>query len=92
MKSTGIRKSIHSTEHEKLREFWKSKRQALGLSQRAFAKIHGYDYSLISKIERGDRRLDSIETIQYCLDLEIDPHEAITYVLEVFDSALKTFR
>lgn len=82
MKSVRFRKSIHSKEHESLRQFWKNKRVALGLSQRAFAKKHGYDYSLISKIERGDRRLDSIETVQYCLDLGIDPHEVTDFIFK----------
>ena len=81
MKSSNIRKSIHSNEHVKLRIFWKEHREALGLSQRAFARKCGYDYSLISKIERGDRRLDSIETVQYCLDLELDPHEVTKFIL-----------
>ena len=81
MKTKKFRKSIHSKEHVSLREFWKNKREALGLSQRAFARKHNYDYSLISKIERGDRRLDSIETVQYCKDLEIDPHEVTNFIL-----------
>ncbi len=82
MKTTKFRKSIHSKEHVNLREFWKSKREILELSQRAFARKHNYDYSLISKIERGDRRLDSIETVQYCKNLEIDPHEVIDFIIK----------
>ncbi len=82
MENLKFRKSIHSKEHVNLRKFWKSKREALGLSQRAFARKHNYDYSLISKIERGDRRLDSIETVQYCENLKVNPYELIDIILE----------
>lgn len=75
-----FRKSIHSKEQSALRKILKDKRESLGLSQREFAKQIGVIYSLISKIETGDRRLDFLEMIEYCRMLDIDPHEVVDIV------------
>lgn len=56
-----------------MREFWIKSRKNLGLSQKELADKMGVVYSLIGKIETGDRRLDTIETIEYCRSLNIDP-------------------
>ena len=75
-----FRKSIHSKEQTALRKILKDKRVSLGLSQRELAKQIGVVYSLISKIETGDRRLDFLEMIDYCRMLGIDPHEVINLI------------
>ena len=58
-----FRKTIHSKEHEQLRAMLKQQRETLGLTQRALAERMGVIYSLIGKVETGDRRLDVIEFI-----------------------------
>ncbi|MDU8925224.1 helix-turn-helix transcriptional regulator [Pasteurellaceae bacterium LIM206] len=68
-----LRSSIYTPEHIWLRELFISQRKALGLSQRALAERLGVIYSLIGKIETGDRRLDIIEFTRYCTALELDP-------------------
>ncbi len=75
MINDSFRKSVHSKEHVVLREFWIAKRKALNLSQRQLAERLNVIYSLVGKIETGDRRLDTIETIEYCQALEINPNE-----------------
>lgn len=75
-----FRKSIHSKEQLALRKILKEKRLSLGLSQRELAKKIGVVYSLISKIETGDRRLDFLEMIDYCRKLDIDPHDVINHI------------
>lgn len=78
-----LRKSIHSSEHELLRQIFIRQRKTLGLSQRELAERMGIIYSAIGKIETGDRRLDVIEFIQYCQVLEISPHDVIDEVLQL---------
>jgi len=68
-----LRKSIHSNEHIVLRELWIQSRKNLNLSQKQLADKMGIVYSVIGKIETGDRRLDTLETLEYCQALNIDP-------------------
>lgn len=78
-----LRQSIHSSEHELLRQIFIRQRKTLGLSQRELAERMDIIYSAIGKIETGDRRLDVIEFIQYCQVLEISPHEVIDEILQL---------
>lgn len=80
MKNAKFRKSVHSKEHVALRVLWIEQRKKLGLSQRELAKKLGVTYSLIGKIETGDRRLDIFETIDYCDILELNPHDVIDHI------------
>lgn len=72
-----FRKTIHAKEHEHLRAIFKQQREKLGLTQRALAEKMGVIYSLIGKIETGDRRLDVIEFIDYCRALELEPIDVL---------------
>lgn len=83
---SNLRKSIHSTEHEFLRQYLKDRREDLGLSQRNLADRMGVIYSFIGKVETGDRRLDVIEFIEYCNTLELDPIEVVK---EINDKVLR---
>ena len=60
-----------------LRAIFKQQREKLGLTQRALAEKMGVIYSLIGKIETGDRRLDVIEFIDYCRALELEPSDVL---------------
>lgn len=44
-----------------------------GLTQVALAKKVGWQQTDISKVERGERRLDVVEFLQFAKALEIDP-------------------
>ena len=72
-----FRKTIHAAEHEQLRLIFRQQRERLGLTQRELASRMGVIYSLIGKIETGDRRLDVIEFMDYCKVLELDSCEVL---------------
>jgi transcriptional regulator with XRE-family HTH domain len=77
-----LRDSVHSANQVWLREVFIARRQELGLSQRALAEKIGVIYSLIGKIETGDRRLDVVEFILYCQALELDARLIIQQLSE----------
>lgn len=52
-------------------------RKDSGLTQVELAKKVGVDQSFISKVERGERRLDIVEFVFYCSSLEVSPSEVI---------------
>ncbi|SUD91331.1 helix-turn-helix domain-containing protein [Psychrobacter phenylpyruvicus] len=79
-RSRNLRKSIHSFEHEFLRQYLINRRKDLGLTQRELADRMGVIYSFIGKVETGDRRLDIIEFIQYCAAIELDPTKVINEI------------
>ncbi|MFZ7171770.1 helix-turn-helix domain-containing protein [Avibacterium avium] len=79
-----LRTSIHAEEQQFLRQLFITQRQALGLSQRALAERLGVIYSLIGKIETGDRRLDIIEFVEYCQALELEPSEVLKKIQQQF--------
>lgn len=85
MKYAKFRKSVHSSEHKLLHELWISQRKELNLSQQQLADKLNVIYSLIGKIETGDRRLDSIETVEYCRALNIDPCDVIKLINHSLD-------
>ncbi len=58
-------KSIYSKEHKKIIERLKTARQEAGLRQVEVAKKLGKPQSFISKVERGERRLDVTELKQF---------------------------
>lgn len=72
-----FRTSIHSDKQQQLRLILKNQRETLGLTQRQLAERMGVIYSLIGKIETGDRRLDVLEFIDYCKALELEPCDVI---------------
>ena len=77
MKNTSLRKSIHHNLHKSLRETLIKARKDLGMSQRDLADRLGITYSVIGKVETGDRRLDVIEFYEYTSALELVPSETL---------------
>lgn len=66
------------------------KRKTLGLSQRALAQQMDVIFSLIGKVETGDRRLDVIEFVAYCEALELEPAEVINQLKQYRSSLEKS--
>ena len=82
MKSTKFRESIHTQPYEAARSFLKKKKEEAGLSNRKLGEKLDTAYSLIAKVESGDRRLDVVEACKYCKALGVSPHELIDIILE----------
>jgi transcriptional regulator with XRE-family HTH domain len=77
MSHTPFRKSIHHQIHRDLRDILIKARKNLHLSQRDLAEQLGVTYSIIGKIETGDRRLDVIEFYEYTKALNLVPSETL---------------
>ena len=65
-------KSIHSPEHQKLRELLVAARKKAGLTQAEVAERLGRPQSFVAKYEGGERRLDVIEFVAVAKALEAD--------------------
>ncbi|WP_459556771.1 helix-turn-helix domain-containing protein [Lacunimicrobium album] len=61
-----MEKSIYTAEYEALLELLKELRKQSGLSQIDLAAKLGQTQSFVSKVERGDRRLDVIQLRTIC--------------------------
>jgi transcriptional regulator with XRE-family HTH domain len=72
-----MRKSVHHGLHTSLRATLIKARKTLGLTQRDLAEKLGVTYSIIGKVETGDRRLDVIEFYEYTKALELVPSETL---------------
>jgi transcriptional regulator with XRE-family HTH domain len=62
-------KSIWTAEYAALLELLRESRRAAGLSQVELAKKVGQSQSFVSKVEKGERRLDVIQLRTLCLAL-----------------------
>ena len=70
-------KTLYSTESKQLTDWLKEKRSESGLTIRQLAAKLGWASSIVGKIEQGERRLDVVEYVQYCLALDADAREGL---------------
>lgn len=70
-------KSLHSEEYRRLAEWLIYNRKDKGLSMRDLAEKLGVSHSVIGKIEQRERRLDVVEYLIYCKELEISPIDGL---------------
>ncbi|WP_110654453.1 helix-turn-helix domain-containing protein [Salinicola halimionae] len=70
-------KTIHYESYKAAQLLLIQLRKNSGLTQAELAEIIGVDQSFISKIERGERRLDIVEFLFYCKPLQVSPSETI---------------
>lgn len=68
-------KSIHSSEYKTVIKKLREAREAAGLTQQEAAEKLGKPQSYISKIERGERRLDIVELAKITKALKFDISE-----------------
>lgn len=64
-------KSVFSSEYGIFLELLKERRRGAGVTQVEMAKRLGITQSAVSKVERGERRLDVIELRRWCQALGI---------------------
>ena len=76
-------KSIHSPQHQKLRELLISARKKAGLTQAEVAERLGRPQSFVAKYEGGERRLDVVELIQVAGAVEADPARLVRAVATI---------
>jgi transcriptional regulator with XRE-family HTH domain len=66
-------KSIHSPQHQKLRDLLIAARKKAKLTQAEVAESLGRPQSFVAKYEGGERRLDVIEFMQVARAVGADP-------------------
>ena len=69
--------SIFTQRHQAFIAFIASTRKAAGVTQAELAARLGKPQSFVSKVERGERRLDVIEFCQVAEALGVDPSELL---------------
>lgn len=72
--------------HEKLLSLIIQSRISKGLTQAELAELLGKPQSFISKIETGERRLDLVELIYVCDQIDLDPTIVLEEVIECVES------
>jgi transcriptional regulator with XRE-family HTH domain len=66
-------KTIYREEHRILAQLLRELRDAAGLTQADLAPRLGRPQNRVSDLERGGRRIDVVEFIDYCIALREDP-------------------
>lgn len=66
-------KSIYREEHRRLAQTLRELRQRAGLTQADMAPLLGRAQNRVSDLERGGRRIDVVEFIDYCEALGVSP-------------------
>jgi transcriptional regulator with XRE-family HTH domain len=69
-----------SPEHDELRQLLLERRQRAKLTQRELAARLGWDQKVISKLERGSKRLTVLELIEIARVLDFDSAAALRRV------------
>ena len=78
--------SLHHKRYAKLRSVLKDVRKSAGLTQVQLAEQLHMEQSNLSKIERGERYLDTLLFIDYCKACGAEPSE----VLNKLDNSIDT--
>ena len=66
-------KSLHTKRGQLLRTWLREERTGARLSMRALAARLDVPFQFVSKVEKGERRLDVVEFVAYCEALGVDP-------------------
>lgn len=70
-------KSLHSGRYAEVLVIIRASRQLAGLTQTEMAARLGKPQSYVSKLERGERRLDVVEFIDYVAATNRDPVQTL---------------
>ena len=86
-------KSIGTKRHKRLIEFLVAERKARGIRQEALAYVLRQRQDWISRIERGDRRIDVVEYLALADAIGFDPLTVLAAVKETaLDKPLRPLR
>lgn len=67
--------STHHRHYRALLTVLRQAREALGVTQAILGERLGNTQTFVSKVERGERRLDVVEFVEWCQALEADPEQ-----------------
>lgn len=70
-------RSTHHQDYQTFLGLLRDLREGAGLTQVMLAKKLGNTQTFVSKVERGERRLDLVEFVEVCEALGIDPRAAL---------------
>jgi transcriptional regulator with XRE-family HTH domain len=70
-------RTTHQTDYQTLLELLRAARTVRGVTQIALANRLGNTQTFVSKVERGERRIDVGEFVDFCSALDIDPIEML---------------
>ncbi len=70
----------HAPAYRRLCTLLREQRTASGQTIRELAAKLRKPYSLVSKVERGERRIDPVEFVAWCRACGVDPSHAIKKV------------
>jgi transcriptional regulator with XRE-family HTH domain len=65
--------STHNSDYQLLLTVLKSERERLGITQTDLANRLGNTQTFVSKCERGERRIDAVELVEFAEALGIEP-------------------
>lgn len=71
---------IHSPAYRRLCRLLREWRTAAGLTQRAMAARLRKPHSFVHKCEAGERRIDPLEFVGWCLACDLEPADAVRTV------------
>ena len=72
-----MKRTFNSRENTRLVRWLKSVRLEKKISAEALGAALDAPHTLVSKVERQERRLDVIEYLTYCAALDVDPSEGL---------------
>lgn len=79
-------RSTHYPRYQRFLEALREARQDLGITQTQLAERLGNRQVFISKLERGERRMDVVDFIEYCEAAGIDPVSFFRKLKEAIDA------
>ena len=65
--------STHNTDYQLLLSVLKTTRKRMGVSQVELAELLGNTQTFVSKCERGERRIDVVELVEFAEALGVPP-------------------
>lgn len=74
--------STHNRRYQVLLELLRSWRAEAGLTQTEVGERLGNTQTFVSKVERGERRLDVVEFTEWCDALNVAPGQALQQFLD----------
>lgn len=73
-------KTLYSQESVRLAGWLRQQRENSGMTIRQLAEKLGWHYSIVGKIEQGERRIDVVEYLAYCSALGANPKAGLDKV------------